>query len=76
ITDPKAGYGLSIAGISPQIKTVQTFAPPAAHFVAIEHQFNFADPFGKEWGGRDTGMVTLQPGKGVEWHVRLFLFVP
>jgi galactose mutarotase-like enzyme len=76
ISDPKAKYGVSITGISPHIKTIQTYAPPAQHFIAIEHQFNFADPFGKEWGKKDTEMVTLQPGKSVDWHVRLGLFVP
>ena len=45
-------------------------------FVAIEDQFNFADPFGKEWGTMDTGMVTLKPGQSTKWHVRLHVFVP
>lgn len=76
LTDPKGGYGVSIEGISSHIKTIQAYAPPAQHFVAIEHQFNFADPFGKEWGNMDTEMVTLAPGKSVDWHVRLGVFVP
>ena len=46
------------------------------HFVAIEHQYNFGDPFGKEWGSTDTGMVTLKPGQSTKWHVRLKVFVP
>jgi len=28
--------------------------PAREHFVAIEHQYNFGDPFGKEWGSTDT----------------------
>ena len=76
ISDPKAGYGVSVTGLSPHIKTIQTYAPPAQHYIAIEHQFNFADPFGKEWGNKNTEMVTLQPGKSVDWHVKLGLFVP
>jgi galactose mutarotase-like enzyme len=76
IVDPAAHYGIYIEGLSPEIKTIQMYAPPAKNFVAIEHQYNFADPFGKEWGGMDNGMVTLKPGESTNWHVRLRLFVP
>jgi len=76
IFDPAAHYGINIEGLSPAIKTIQMFAPPNMRFVAIEHQYNFADPFGKEWGGMDTGMVTLKPGESTNWHVRLRLFQP
>jgi len=76
VIDPAARYGINIEGLSPEIKTIQMYAPPTKNFVAIEHQYNFADPFGKEWGGMDTGMVTLKPGQTTKWHVRLSLFVP
>ena len=76
ITDPAAHYGVKIEGLSPNIKTIQVYAPPAKSFIAVEHQFNFADPFGKEWGDMDTEMVTLAPGKSTQWHVRLKVFVP
>ena len=76
ITDPAAHYGIKIEGLSPQIKTIQAYAPPAKNFIAVEDQFNFADPFGKEWGDMDTGMVTLAPGKSTQWHVRLKVFTP
>ena len=76
ILDEAAKYGVRIQGLSPEIKTIQAYAPPAKNFVAVEHQFNFADPFGKEWNGMDTGMVTLKPGESTKWHVRLKLFVP
>jgi hypothetical protein len=76
VIDPAARYGVEIAGLSPEIKAIQMYAPPAMHFVAIEHQFNFGDPFGKEWGSTDTGMVTLKPGQTTKWHVRLHVFVP
>ena len=76
VIDPAAHYGVEIQGLSPEIKTIQAFAPPTAKFVAIEHQYNFADPFGREWGKLDTGMVTLKPGQSTRWHVRLRVFVP
>jgi galactose mutarotase-like enzyme len=76
VIDPAARYGVNIEGLSPEIKTIQMYAPPTKNFVAIEHQYNFADPFGKEWGKMDTGMVTLKPGQSTKWHVRLRVFVP
>jgi galactose mutarotase-like enzyme len=76
VIDPAAHYGVDIDGLSPQIKTIQMYAPPEKQFVAIEHQYNFADPFGKEWGTMDTGMVVLKPGQNTKWHVRLRVFVP
>jgi len=76
VIDPAAKYGISIEGLSPEIKAIQMYAPPTAKFVAIEHQYNFGDPFGKVWGSTDTGMVTLKPGQTTKWHVRLHVFVP
>jgi len=76
IVDPAAHYGVAIEGLSPEIRTIQMYSPPTAKFVAIEDQYNFADPFGKEWHGMDTGMVTLRPGQSTRWHVQLRVFVP
>ncbi len=76
LTDPAAKYGIHIEGESPEIKTVQVYAPPQKNFVAIEEQFNFGDPWGKEWHGMDTGMITLKPGQSVTWKCKLALFVP
>jgi galactose mutarotase-like enzyme len=76
VIDPAAHYGVDIIGFSPEIKALQMYAPPTKQFVAIEHQYNFGDPFGKEWGKTDTGMVTLKPGQSTKWHVRLHVFVP
>jgi len=76
LADPASNYGVHVLGLSPEIRTAQVYAPPTKQFAAIEEQFNFGDPFGKEWHGMDTGMVTLKPGKSVEWHVRLALFQP
>jgi len=76
VIDPAACYGVSIEGLSPEIRTIQIYAPPAKGFVAVEDQYNFGDPFGKEWGTTDTGMVTLKPGESTTWHVRLRVYVP
>jgi aldose 1-epimerase len=78
LTDPASKYGIRVLGESPEIKTVQVYAPtdPGKNFVAIEEQFNFGDPFGKEWHTTDTGMVTLKPGASVTWKVKLELFTP
>jgi aldose 1-epimerase len=74
LRDPKSGYGIRVRGMSPQIQTVHIYSPRNDTFVAIEDQLNYPDPWGAEWQGMDTGMVTLQPGQSVTWHVRLELF--
>ena len=77
ITDPAANYGLRILALLPEVKAVQVYAPPDKNFVAVEPQFNLVDPFNKKlWGKTDTGMVLLQPGQSVSWHIRLELFTP
>ncbi len=76
VLDPAAHYGIEIDGLSPEIRTVQVYAPPTQSFVAVEDQYNFGDPFGKEWGTMNTGMVTLAPGKSTKWQVRLRLLQP
>jgi len=77
IIDPKAQYGLRILALSPQIRAIQVYAPPDKSYVAVEPQFNLADPFNKQvWGNRDTGMVWLKPGQSVTWHIKLTLFIP
>ncbi|HEV2421373.1 MAG TPA: aldose 1-epimerase [Candidatus Acidoferrales bacterium] len=77
IVDPEAHYGLRLIALSPQVKAFQVYAPPDKDYVVVEPQFNLADPFNtKIWGKRNTGMVFLQPGESVSWHVRLELFTP
>jgi aldose 1-epimerase len=74
LRDPKSGYGIRVRAMSPEIQTVHIYSPKNDSFVAIEDQFNYPDPWGAEWKGMDTGMVTLPPGHSVTWHVRLELF--
>jgi aldose 1-epimerase len=76
LTDPKSNYGIRIEGLSPEIRTVQLYSRLDKSFAAIEEQFNYPDPFGVEWRGMDTGMVTLRPGQSVTWKQRLELFAP
>ncbi len=76
LMDTGADYGLRITAMTPLIRAFQVYSPPDKSFVAIEPQFNYGDPFGKEWEGEDTGMVTVEPGRNVVWKVRLELFQP
>ena len=72
LRDPKSNYGLRITAMTPTIKAMRAYAPAGADFVSIEPQFNYDDPFGREWASdEDTGMVVLQPGQSVEWKIRL-----
>lgn len=76
IRDPQAHYGLRLTALSREVKALQLYAPPHESFVAIEPQFNWADPFSPVWPrGLDTGMALLAPGEKVQWAVRCELFV-
>jgi aldose 1-epimerase len=77
LSDPAGGYGLRLTALSPTIKAMRVVAPAGADYVSIEPQYNYPDPFGREWK-KDTegGMVTLQPGESTEWKVRLEIFAP
>lgn len=75
VVDPAAGYGIRVIGRSAQIAAVQVYAPLERGYVALEPQFNLADPFGAEWPRDvDTGMVMLTPGASVDYRVSLELF--
>lgn len=75
--DPEANYGLRIETLSPEIKSIQVYAPPEKDFVALEPQFNLPDPYNRrQWHQLDTGMASLEPGQSVSWHIRLELFIP
>lgn len=76
IVDPAGAFGLRVVAASPPVQAIQVYAPPDKGFVVVEPQFNRADPFGAQWGGADTGMVTLKPGESVVYSARLELFTP
>ncbi len=75
IIDPAAKYAVRVMGLSPQITAFQAYSPIDKQFVAFEPQFNWGDPFGKEWKGKDTGMVRLKPGQSVTYSVRLEVYI-
>jgi aldose 1-epimerase len=72
--DPAGRYGLRLIARSPEVTAVQTYGPPDRPFLVMEPQFNLADPYGPEWRGRNTGMVTLAPSESVAYDVELRLF--
>lgn len=77
IADPVAKYGIRIRALSKEIRALQVFAPLNRNVIAVEPQFNVAEPFSKIWGEQlDTGMVLLRPGQSVTYSVELELFVP
>ena len=75
LRDPDSGYGLRIMAMTSTIKAIRVYAPLDGSFISIEPQFNYDDPFGREWGkDEDTGMVVLQPGQATQWKIRLEIF--
>jgi aldose 1-epimerase len=75
LRDPVSNYGLRITMLSSAIKAVHVEAPAGGNFVTIAPQFNYEDPFGREWPkDEDTGMVVLKPGQSAHWRIRLEIF--
>ena len=73
--DPINDYGLRITMLSPSIKAIHVESPAKGDFVMLEPQFNYDDPFGKEWPkNEDTGMAVLEAGQSASWAVRLEIF--
>ncbi len=76
VIDPKARYGLRVRALSPEVSAFQAYAPVDKNFVALEPQFNWADPYSPIWKGKNTGMKVLKPGESVTYSVQLELYVP
>jgi hypothetical protein len=75
LRDPENGYGLRITALSRAIKAYRVYAPLDGSFLSIDPQFNYDDPFGREWAkDEDTGMVVLEPGQSAQWRIRLEIF--
>lgn len=75
LRDPENDYGLRITAMTSTIKAFRVYAPLDGTFLSIDPQFNFDDPFGREWSREeDTGMVILQPGQSTQWKIRLEIF--
>jgi galactose mutarotase-like enzyme len=74
MTDPARGYGIRLTSLSSAIKALHVLAPADGDYVSIEPQFNYPDPFGREWVKTpDNGLVLLAPGQSTQWQVRLEL---
>jgi hypothetical protein len=75
LRDAADNYGLRITMLSTSIKALHVTAPANGDFIVIAPQFNYDDPFGREWPrDEDTGMVVLQPGHSATWRIRLEIF--
>jgi aldose 1-epimerase len=75
IRDPVAGYGLRLIPLTASIKFMRVEAPAGERWISIEPNTNVDDPFGHEWPNPDdTGILSLQPGDRLLWHVRLEIF--
>ena len=75
LRDVASKFGLRITLLTPAIREIRIAAPADKAIVTIDPQFNYDDPFGKEWAkDEDTGMTVLEPGQSVQWKVRLELF--
>lgn len=71
--DLETDFALSLRSRSQAVRAVQVYAPSDRPVLVIEPQFNLADPYGEEWGGRNTGMAVLRPGETAAYDVQLSL---
>ncbi|HVG26292.1 MAG TPA: hypothetical protein VM865_01705 [Acidobacteriaceae bacterium] len=70
-----AGYGLRLTPLTNSIKFLRVIAPNGQSWISVEPDTNVDDPLGHQWTGQaQTGLVTLQPGESLQWHVRLEIF--
>jgi aldose 1-epimerase len=75
LRDPENNYGLRVTAMTSAIRAIRVYAPLDGSFISIQPQFNYDDPFGREWSAdEDTGMVVLQPGQSTQWRIRLEIF--
>ena len=75
LRDTANNFGLRITAMTPAIRVIRVVAPAAGGYVSIAPEFNYDDPFGKEWSKDEvTGMVVVQPGESVQWKIRLEIF--
>lgn len=75
LTDPASKFGVRLVALTRHINCLQAYSPADNHFVAIEPQFNFNDPFGKGQQNGQSGLIQLDPGQSVTWKVALELFI-
>lgn len=74
IHDPAAHFAIKVTSTSPSVKAYQCYAPPDKPFIVLEPQFNIGDPFNRAvWKDRDTGVVTLAPGREVTYDASVEL---
>lgn len=74
LVDPLARLGVRVSAAAPPVQAFQIYAPLDRPYVAIEPQYNLADPFGSQWRDIDTGMVMLRPGESTRYAARVELF--
>jgi aldose 1-epimerase len=75
ILDTTERMGVRVASPAPPVRAIQVYAPPDKPFVALEPQFNLADPYGSVWTHDiDTGMQRVPPGGAVAYDVRVSPF--
>jgi galactose mutarotase-like enzyme len=76
LRDPLGGYGFRMTALTNTIRAIHVTARKDQKAIVLDPQFNFDDPFGREWAGKEdqTGIVVLQPGQTTQWQVRLELF--
>ena len=76
LRDTDTGVGLRMTAMTPLIRAIAVEANAGDKVVTIRPQMNYDDPLSRVWTrDEDTGLLSLEPGRSVQWRVRLELFV-
>ena len=75
IRDPRGGVGIRVTAMSPQMRALHVTSRRSENKLAIGFQTNVDDPFSRVWPtAEDAGLSLLQPGRTLQWRIRLELF--
>ena len=75
LRDPVGGVGIRVTSMSQQIRAIHVHTRSSTSTVAMNFQTNYDDPFSRVWPREeDTGMYVLEPGRSLQWRIRVELF--
>ena len=75
IRDPRAQVGIRMTALSSQMRAIHVRSAPDENFMTVDFQTNFDDPLSHVWSKDETaGIMVLQPGQSLQWHIRLEVF--
>lgn len=76
LRDPAKDYGIRLVGMTTSINGIRILAPADKNWVGVIFAANPTDQTGKPLDADKAGNQLLDPGKTMQWRVRMELFAP